>query len=136
MKIALFGHGTMGRVLEESARAAGHEIGVIFTSANVGDAVRLLPGHAVAIDFSVPGAVPAHVEAAAAAGVPLVEGTTAWQGDEARVRTIVDGGGGALVYGANFSIGVNLFYRIVSRAAELFGGVAGYDPVYVEYFQA
>src|SRR5207237_856710 len=43
VKIALFGHGTMGRVLEESARAAGEEIGVVFTSANVGDAPRLLP---------------------------------------------------------------------------------------------
>ena len=113
MKIALFGHGTMGRVLEESARAAGHEVGVIFTSANVGEALRLLPGHAVAIDFSVPGAVPAHVEAAAAVGVPLVEGTTAWQGDEARVRTIVEGGGGALVY-----------------------GVAGYDPFIEEAHHA
>ncbi|PYO99301.1 MAG: dihydrodipicolinate reductase [Gemmatimonadetes bacterium] len=136
MKIALFGHGTMGRVLEESARAAGHEIGVVFTSANVGDAVRLLPGHTVAIDFSVPGAVPAHVEAAAAAGVPLVEGTTGWQGDEVRVRKVVEGRGGALVYGANFSIGVNLFYRIVTSAAELFRGVAAYDPFIEEAHHA
>ena len=68
MKIALFGHGGMGRVLEESARAAGHDVGAIFTSANVGEAARLLPGHAVAIDFSAPSAVPAHVAAAAAAG--------------------------------------------------------------------
>src|SRR5207249_4630345 len=83
VKVALFGHGTMGRVLEESARAAGLEIGVIITSANVGDAARLLPGHSVAVDFSAPAAVPAHVEAAAAAGVPLVEGTTGWQREEA-----------------------------------------------------
>src|SRR5205814_16432 len=86
VKVALFGHGTMGRVLEESARAAGLEIGVIITSANVGDAARLLPGHSVAVDFSTPAAVPAHVEAAAAAGVPLVEGTTGWQREEAGVR--------------------------------------------------
>jgi len=135
VKIALFGHGTMGRVLEESARTAGHEIGAIVTSANVGDAARLLPGHAVAIDFSVPGAVPAHVEAAAAAGVPLVEGTTGWQGDEVRVRKVVEGRGGALVYGANFSIGVNLFYRIVADAAQLFRG-AGYDPFIEEAHHA
>src|SRR5256886_9204773 len=87
VKVALFGHGTMGRVLEESARAAGLEIGVIITSANVGDAARLLPGHSVAVDFSTPAAVPAHVEAAAAAGVPLVEGTTGWQREEAGVRS-------------------------------------------------
>jgi 4-hydroxy-tetrahydrodipicolinate reductase len=135
VKIALFGHGAMGRVLEESARASGHEVGAIITSANLGEAARLLPGHAVAIDFSAPGAVPAHVEAAAAAGVPLVEGTTGWQGDEARVRKVVDGRGAALVYGANFSIGMNLFYRIVADAAQQFRG-AGYDPFIEEAHHA
>jgi 4-hydroxy-tetrahydrodipicolinate reductase len=135
VKIALLGHGAMGRVLEESARAAGHELGAIFTSANAGEAARLLPGHTVAIDFSAPGAVPAHVEAAAAAGVPLVEGTTGWQRDEARVRKVVEGHGAALVYGANFSIGVNLFYRIVASAAHLVRG-AGYDPFIEEAHHA
>jgi 4-hydroxy-tetrahydrodipicolinate reductase len=135
VKIALFGRGAMGRVLEETARTAGHELGAIFTSANAGEATRLLPGHTVAIDFSAPGAVPAHVEAAAAAGIPLVEGTTGWQRDEATVRRIVDGRGAALVYGANFSIGVNLFYRIVANAAQLFRG-AGYDPFIEEAHHA
>ena len=135
MKIALFGHGAMGRVLEDTARAAGHELGAIFTSANAAEATRLLPGHAVAIDFSAPGAVPAHVEAAAAAGVPLVQGTTGWQRDEAAIRRIVEGRGAALVYGANFSIGVNLFYRIVANAAQLFRG-AGYDAFIEEAHHA
>jgi len=135
VKVALFGHGTMGRVLEESARAAGHEIGVIITSANVGDAARLLLGHSVAVDFSTPAAVPAHVEAAAAAGVPLVEGTTGWQREEAGVRKVVEARGAALVYGANFSIGVNLFYRVVASAAQLFRG-AGYDPFIEEAHHA
>jgi 4-hydroxy-tetrahydrodipicolinate reductase len=135
VKIALFGHGAMGRALEETARVAGHELGAIFTSANAGEVTRLLPGHTVAIDFSASGAVPAHVEAAAAAGVPLVEGTTGWQRDEAAVRQIVEGRGAALVYGANFSIGVNLFYRIVANAAQLFRG-AGYDPFIEEAHHA
>ena len=135
MKIALFGHGAMGRVLEDAARAAGHELGAILTSANAGEAKRLLPGHTVAIDFSASGAVPANVEAAAAAGVPLVEGTTGWQRDEATIRKIVEGRGAALVYGANFSIGVNLFYRIVANAAQLFRG-AGYDAFIEEAHHA
>jgi 4-hydroxy-tetrahydrodipicolinate reductase len=135
VKIALFGHGAMGRVLEDTARAAGHELGAIFTSVNAGEAVRLLPGHTVAIDFSASGAVPAHVEAAAAAGVPLVEGTTGWQRDEAAIRKIVEGRGAALVYGANFSIGVNLFYRLVANAAQLFRG-AGYDAFIEEAHHA
>src|SRR2546429_3643162 len=112
----------MGRVLEESARAAGLEIGVIITSANVGDAARLLPGHSVAVDFSAPAAVPAHVEAAAAAGVPLVEGTTGWQREEAGVRKVVEARAAALAYGANFSIRVQLLYPVVASAAPPFPG--------------
>jgi 4-hydroxy-tetrahydrodipicolinate reductase len=136
MKLALLGHGQMARVVETQARDAGHDIGAVITSRNAADAVRLLPGHPVAIDFSVPGAVVEHVTAAVTAGVPLVEGTTGWQGDEPEVRRIVEQGGGALIYGANFSIGINLFYRLVAHAAQLFRGVAGYEPFIEEAHHA
>src|SRR3990172_4697633 len=128
MRVALLGYGRMARVLEAQSRDTGHEVGAVVTSRNAGDAGRLLPGHDVAIDFSVPSAVPAHVEACAAAGVPLVEGTTGWQAQEPVVRRLIEERGAALVYGANFSIGANLFCRIVARAADLFRGVPGYDP--------
>lgn len=136
MKLALFGHGQMAGVLEARAREAGHEIGAVITSRNAADAARLLAGHAVAIDFSVPAAVPGNVAAALAAGVPLVEGTTGWASEEARVRALVEAGGGALVYGANFSIGVNLFFRIVRGAARLLRAVPGYDPFIEEAHHA
>jgi 4-hydroxy-tetrahydrodipicolinate reductase len=71
-----------------------------------------------AVDFSVGAAVPDHVRAAVQAGVPLVEGTTGWAPQLDEVRRIVERGKGALVYGANFSIGVNLFYRVVATAAQ------------------
>jgi len=90
----------------------------------------------VAIDFSAPGGVLAHVEAAVAAGVPLVQGTTGWQREEPEVRKIVDARGGSLVYGANFSIGVNLFYRLVASAARLFRRSHGYDPFIEEAHHA
>src|SRR2546430_2058362 len=128
MKLALLGHGQMARVVEAQARAAGLDIGVVVTSRNAADAVRLLPGHTAAIDFSTPAAVIDHVTAAVAAGVPLVEGTTGWQDDAAEVRRIVTDGAGALIHGANFSIGVNLFYRLVANAAPVFRGVAGGEP--------
>src|SRR5439155_146059 len=70
------------------------------------------------------------------AGVPLVEGTTGWQGREADVRRVIDERGGAIVYGANFSIGVNLFYQIVARSAALFRGLPGYDPFIEEAHHA
>ncbi|HEU5261909.1 MAG TPA: dihydrodipicolinate reductase C-terminal domain-containing protein [Gemmatimonadales bacterium] len=136
MRLALLGYGRMARVVEAQARDAGHEVGAVVTSRNAGDAGRLLPGHDVAIDFSVPGGVPAHVEACAAAGVPLIEGTTGWHAQEAAVRRLIEDRGGALVYGANFSIGANLFCRIVARAAELFRGVPGYDPFIEEAHHA
>ncbi|HVH11073.1 MAG TPA: dihydrodipicolinate reductase C-terminal domain-containing protein [Gemmatimonadales bacterium] len=136
MKLALFGHGQMAGVLEARAREAGHEIGAVITSRNAADAAQLLAGHAVAIDFSVPAAVPGNVAAALAAGVPLVEGTTGWASEEARVRALVEAGGGALVYGANFSIGVNLFLRIVRGAARLLRAVPGYDPFIEEAHHA
>lgn len=136
MKLALFGHGQMAGVLESRAREAGHEIGAVITSRNAADAARLLAGHAVAIDFSVPAAVPGNVAAALAAGVPLVEGTTGWASEEARVRALVEASGGALVYGANFSIGVNLFFRIVRGAARLLRAVPGYDPFIEEAHHA
>jgi 4-hydroxy-tetrahydrodipicolinate reductase len=136
VKLALFGYGQMARALEARARASGHEIGAVLTSRNMGDAARLLPGHDAAIDFSVPGAVPAHVEACAAAGVALVEGTTGWQVQEAAVRRLIEARGGALVYAANFSIGIHVFYRVVARAAELLRGQDAYGPFIEEAHHA
>ena len=136
MKLALLGHGRMARAVEVHAREAGHEIGAVITTRNAAEAPRLLSGHTAAVDFSAPGAVIDHVKAAVAAGVPLVEGTTGWGRDENDVRRIVEQGGGAVIYGANFSIGINLFYRLVAHAAQLFRGVAGYDPFIEEAHHA
>ncbi|MDT7602986.1 MAG: 4-hydroxy-tetrahydrodipicolinate reductase [Acidobacteriota bacterium] len=131
MKLALFGHGAMGRLVEEQARAGGHEIGLVVTSRDsartADDLVESLRGHDAAIDFSVAPAVLRNVEACARAGVPLVEGTTGWSDATEDVRRAVETNGGALVYGANFSVGVNIFYRVVARAAELFAAVEGYE---------
>ena len=140
MKLALFGHGGMGRVIAQYAQSNGHEIGVILTSQDTrrqGDElVELLRSHDAAIDFSVADAVLAHAVACARAGVPLVEGTTGWRDQEPTVRREVEAAGGALVFGANFSVGVNLFYRLVARAGELFGGFADYDAFIEEAHHA
>ena len=80
-----------------------------------------------AIDFSVADTVPKYAEACARAGMPLVVGTTGWQSQLNEVRRVVAELDGALIYGANFSVGVQLFYRIAARAAELFRDVDSYD---------
>jgi 4-hydroxy-tetrahydrodipicolinate reductase len=118
----------MGQLVAAEARKGGDEVGAVLTSKNVGELSDKLPGHDVAIDFSVGEAVLANIEACVRAKVPLVEGTTGWKQHESTAKQIVAEHSGALVYGANFSIGVNLFYRIAKQAAALFAAVDGYAP--------
>lgn len=135
MKLALLGYGAMGRLVANlvtsQALTSGDEVGVTLTSRDASKSIRdlesSLRGHDVAIDFSVGGAVVTHVKACALAAVPLVEGTTGWKEQEAEVRQVVNEHNAALVYGANFSIGVNIFYRIVSQTTKLMAGIDGYE---------
>jgi 4-hydroxy-tetrahydrodipicolinate reductase len=132
MKIALIGNGAMGQLVSAEAEAAGDEVGTIITSKEMDltpdQLADKFQGHDVAIDFSTGDAVLRNIEACARARVPLVEGTTGWKAHEEIARQIVTEHSAALVYGANFSIGVNLFYRVAERAAELFAAVDGYAP--------
>lgn len=131
MKLALIGYGAMGQLVETLARAAGDEIGLTVTSRDASlDALELataLRGHDAALDFSVGATTLRNVEACARAGVPLVEGTTGWKDQEADVRRIVAEYDAALVYGANFSIGVNIFYKIVAHASGLMAALNQYQ---------
>lgn len=130
MKLALIGCGAMGKLVAAQASENGDEIGLRLSSTDASksfdELVEALRGHDAAIDFSVADAVIRNVELCARARVPLVEGTTGWNDREADVRKLVDQNGATLVYGANFSIGVNIFYRIVSQAAKLLSNVDGY----------
>jgi 4-hydroxy-tetrahydrodipicolinate reductase len=140
MKLALFGNGTMGQLVSARAKSLGHEVALVLTSQDAARSADELQGQLrgldAAIDFSVADAVPAHALACARARVPLVEGTTGWNASMTEVRRVVLEHRGALVYGANFSIGVNLFYRIVARAAELFEGMEEYAPFIEEAHHA
>jgi 4-hydroxy-tetrahydrodipicolinate reductase len=131
MKIALIGHGAMGRLIERLAGEQGHEITSVIDDTDAGssasDVGGKLRGADVAIDFTVASAVRRNVEACVVAGVPLVEGTTGWNDERGQVERIVREGMGAMVFGANFSIGVNVFYRIVDGAAKLFASFPEYE---------
>lgn len=139
MKLAIIGNGAMGKLVRALAEADGHEVARVITSRDASlpleELVELLRGHDAAIDFSVASAVLKNIEAAARVGVPLVEGTTGWNEHEEEARRIVAANNGALLYGANFSVGVNLFYRIVARAAELFA-TTDYAPFIEEAHHA
>ena len=131
MKIALIGYGAMGKLIRTLAEEKGHEIAVIIDDADAdlsaSELAEKLKGSDVAIDFTTADAVRRNVEAFVAAGVPLVEGTTGWSDDKVEIERIVRDGHGALVFGANFSIGVNLFYRITDFAAGLFAKFPEYE---------
>jgi len=138
MRLALIGHGAMGKLIEKQAHKAGDEIGLVMTSKHsngrlVAELADPLKGHDVAIDFSVGGAVLTNVKACMRAGVPLVEGTTGWQNRELDVRRIVSEHNGALVYAANFSVGVNIFYKITARASELMAHLGQYEAFIEEH---
>jgi len=135
VKVALVGYGKMGRVVEEIAPALGIEVVDRFTrdrplAALVEDATtrKALSGVEALIDFSVPDAVADTARAAAALSLPLVIGTTGWQSRRDEVRQIVESSGIGAVYAANFSLGVNVLYRLAELASRLLAPVDGYDP--------
>lgn len=140
MKLAFFGNGAMSGVAQAHARAAGDSVGVVLDLADAAAGVEAmaarLRGHDAVVDFSRADGVLAHVEACMRAGVPLVEGTTGWQAHEAEARRLVEGAGVTTVVGANFSVGVNLFYRLVARAGELFQGLDAYGAFIEEAHHA
>jgi 4-hydroxy-tetrahydrodipicolinate reductase len=131
MKIALIGHGAMGQLIESLAQKDDNEIIAVIDerSANLSanTLAEVLQNADVAIDFSSAEAVRRNIEACILANVALVEGTTGWNSELENIKTFVNENGGALCYGANFSIGVNLFYRVVDFAAELFAKFENYE---------
>lgn len=131
MKIALIGYGAMGRLVGDLATQHGHEIGVTIDLDGADLSIERLAESLrpcdVAIDFSIADAVPKNATACMQARVPLVVGATGWLSAVEQVRRLVEESQGALIYGANFSVGVQVFYRIAARAAELFRTVETYD---------
>ena len=116
MKLAIIGYGKMGRLIEQLAPEYG------FTSVvtvDIGDDFAKAAGADVAIEFTVPEAVPGNIEKLAAMKLPVVVGTTGWLKHMDRVRAAVEKSGGALVWSPNFSVGVNVFLRVVREAARL-----------------
>jgi 4-hydroxy-tetrahydrodipicolinate reductase len=123
MQIAIVGNGKMGRAVAALAEERGHTVRVIGREENAGGAGLTrdrLAGVDVAIEFTRPDAVVANLERLIEAGVPTVTGTTGWTAELPRIERLVRSRGGALLYAANFSIGVHLFLRAARELAALF----------------
>jgi 4-hydroxy-tetrahydrodipicolinate reductase len=128
MRIALIGHGKMGRTIEQLALERGHTISHRISIDNPQDLAQVLPANTdVAIEFSEPGAAFAHVLHCLRHGVPVVSGTTGWLDQKPEIDDFCHAHNGAFFYSANFSIGVNIFFKINQVLATLMNGQPQYD---------
>lgn len=140
MKIALVGYGKMGHIIEQCAKRKGHEIvvriDVVTEDADVkvpagdGDAVARAvksSGAEGIIEFSHPSAVIQNIKSLLPLGLPIVVGTTGWNDKNAEIAEYAAKVGGIIMTSANFSIGVNMFYKIVAEAAKIMSEYTEYD---------
>jgi 4-hydroxy-tetrahydrodipicolinate reductase len=126
--LAIVGCGKMGRLVEHLAPEHGFDVRAKFSRSNINTLSReSLCGTQVAIEFSAPAAAPGNLRRLAALGVSTVCGTTGWYEELPQIRPAIAEAQTALVYGANFSVGVNVFFGIVARAAELFAQHPEYE---------
>jgi len=126
--LAIVGVGKMGRLVEQLAPQEGFNVRARFSSSNIASLSReSLHGASVAIEFTAPLAAPENLRQLAAFGVSTVCGTTGWYDQVSGISQAVSAANTALVYGPNFSIGVNLFFEIVNRAASLFAQHPEYE---------
>ena len=130
MRIALIGYGKMGHEIEAVAREQGETIAKTFDIGNPVDAASLADVD-VCIEFSTPDTVLQNIRVAVEAKKDIVVGTTGWYARLPEIRPAVKDSG--LLYSPNFSIGVNMMFRLAAAAAEMMNNAASYDPYIHEW---
>ncbi len=126
--LAIIGYGKMGKMVEQLAPEYGFEVRVRLSSADNGTlSAESLGGATAAIEFTTAAAAPGTLRRLADLRVNTVCGTTGWYEHIPAVREEFDRTNTALVYGPNFSIGVNLFLDVVAHAAKLFANRPQYE---------
>lgn len=140
MKIAIVGYGKMGHMIENSAKNFGHEV-VATVDIIAKDATNLVAAgdyEAVAkavkesgaegvIEFSHPSSVLGNIQALIPLGIPVVIGTTGWNDKRAEINDFAAKCGGVAMTSSNFSIGVNMLYKIIDEACRLVAQFDEYD---------
>jgi 4-hydroxy-tetrahydrodipicolinate reductase len=122
-RLAIVGYGKMGRLIEQLAPDYGFAVALKLDEFNntsyEGVTAENFRAIDVAVDFSIPPAVAENVERISKLGVNIVVGTTGWLDLTDRVKAAVAKNGIGLVWSPNYSIGVNVFSRVVAEAARL-----------------
>ncbi|HYM06529.1 MAG TPA: dihydrodipicolinate reductase C-terminal domain-containing protein, partial [Terriglobales bacterium] len=120
MNLLILGRGKTGSLVAEVARHRGHNITLLCAAENPHASaltVEKLRDIDIVTDFTTPQAVLGNIEACVRAGKNMVVGTTGWYGDLDKVRQLVEKSGSGFLYGANFSIGINLLFEAARTAA-------------------
>ena len=118
----------MGREIERLLVERGHGVGLIVDADNRGDLdAAHLRGIDVALEFTTPATAYDNIRACIDAGTPVVSGTTGWTDRLDELKTRCKERGGAFFYASNYSLGVNLLFRLNRQLAEMVGRVGGYD---------
>ena len=131
MRIAIIGYGKMGHMIEAVARERGHEIVCTIDqcSPDAWESPELITAD-VAIEFSTPATAEQNIRRAWASGLPVVSGTTGW--DAAALMAEGQHAGHRLVWKSNFSVGVNLFFRLNEWLAHEMVTLPQYIPAITE----
>src|SRR6478609_319335 len=133
MKIALLGYGKMGKAIEKIAIAKGHDIVYKVNMENAFDFMPIsLQNVDVAIDFSMPSAAVDNILKCFEARVPIIVGTTGWYDQFDMIKEKCINEGQSMVYSTNFSIGVNIFYKLNKLLAKMMDEQSDYDVMIEE----
>lgn len=124
MKIALVGYGKMGKIIEEIAQKRGHEIVARLKETPTAENLN---NPDVVIEFSIPEAAYSNIKACLENNIPVICGTTGWLEKRAEIDQIALENGTAFLYGSNFSLGVNLFFALNEKLADLMKNVDEYN---------
>jgi 4-hydroxy-tetrahydrodipicolinate reductase len=126
MRIAIVGHGKMGKAIADLAKERGHTIETVVTRLENAGGRALTPerlaGVDVALEFTRPESAVANIERLMECGTPTVCGTTGWSESLPQLLPLVERVHGALLHAANFSVGVHLFFRTAVELARCFHG--------------
>jgi len=128
MKIALLGYGKMGKIIEKIATDRKHEIVLKIDHDNLHElTAENLKKADVAIEFTMPGSVLGNIAKCFEAGTPVVVGTTGWYDELENIKQQCEENNNTLLYATNFSVGVNIFFKINKILAKLMNNYPYYD---------
>ena len=123
MKIALFGYGKMGKVIDKIAKNRGHKIIYRIDENSINYDLKKVD---VAIDFSTPKAAFSNINMALENSIPIISGTTGWLDNYNKVVKLCNEKNGAFLYASNFSLGVNIFFEINRQLAKIMNNYPEY----------